>query len=306
MLFKISCVLFFSVLVLCSVANAKKPDQLQGTTWLDGNGGELEFGESHMAYYKIKTADRPRLFKGSWAFESEVITISLKEWSRQYGTSGNAVPKMKLEAKFEGGVLHQTTYQWSDFPPETGLDKLWTKKIENAKLSPDTATYKHSDVRLAVKRAIADGDNNEAIRLLVPFAERNDAYAQGTLGERYYSINEYKNALKWFKNALKNGDVGSGYNLGAMYEQGKGVNADFNKAFSYYKKAASKGSLYALNRLGEIKYKGVGNTQIDTGEALKLWSRAADSNFIPAMSNMCRYAPRYMLSGPNKMYCAGE
>ena len=166
--------------------------------------------------------------------------------------------------------------------------------------------YKYSNERSAVKRAIADGYNDDAIRLLIPFAENKDAYAQGSLGERYYSAGQYKLAMKWFNKAIKNGDVDSLYNIGAMYEKGNGVSPDFVKAYNFYVKAAKSDNLYALTRLGEITYNGIGNVQINKDKAINLWSKAANSNFIPAMKHMCKHAPRYMLSGPNKLYCTGE
>lgn len=166
--------------------------------------------------------------------------------------------------------------------------------------------YKYSDERKEVKRAIAAGDSNAAIRLLTPFADKNDADAQGSLGGRYYSMGDYKNALKWFKRASKNGDVRSLYNIGLMYEKGNGVDKNISTAHDYYVKAAKKNNPFAMNRVGELYYHGIGNIPVDKENAIKLWMQAADQNFIPAMKNMCKYSPRYLLSGPNKMYCDGE
>lgn len=165
--------------------------------------------------------------------------------------------------------------------------------------------YKNSDDRVSVRNAKAAGNYGEAIRLLIPFAEKKDVYAQGALGETYYHIKDYKNALKWFKLASKNGDTASYYNLGAMYENGNGVEASFRTAYPYYVKAAKNDNYYALNRLGEIYHTGKEEIRIDKDNAIKCWKKAADNDFIPAMKNMCKYAPMYIMNGNTKLYCQG-
>ena len=47
------------------------------------------------------------------------------------------------------------------------------------------------------------------------------------------------------------------FNLGNLYEQGKGVPQDFNKAAEWFKKAADQGYEDAANHLADLKQKGL-------------------------------------------------
>ena len=50
----------------------------------------------------------------------------------------------------------------------------------------------------------------------------------------------------------------------------------------------------------------MGEIAVDKSNAIKAWKKAADKDFIPAMKNMCRYAPMYIIEGYTKMYCQEE
>ncbi len=63
-------------------------------------------------------------------------------------------------------------------------------------------------------------------------------------------------AVKWYRKAAEQGDVGSQFNLGNCYHNGDGVPKDFAEAAKWYRKAAKKGyacAKMALERLDRGK-----------------------------------------------------
>lgn len=90
-------------------------------------------------------------------------------------------------------------------------------------------------------------------------AEQGLAYSQYVLGGIYYSgdgvIQDYAEAVKWFRKAAEQGEVYAQYNLGWMYETGTGVSQDYAEAVQWYGKAAKQGDANAKLRLKEIKDK---------------------------------------------------
>lgn len=83
-----------------------------------------------------------------------------------------------------------------------------------------------------------------------------------------------RDAIKYFEDAINIGYTEAKYWLGTMYDRGKGVSKDRNKALSLYREAADKGYAYAQHALG-LKYeKGEGVNQ-DYKLAIEWYSKAA-------------------------------
>ncbi len=69
------------------------------------------------------------------------------------------------------------------------------------------------------------------------------------------AIKEYKNCGDMY------GDILSLYNVASMYYKGQGVEVDFNKAATYFKKAANLGYAPAQTKLGVLYWRGEGVKQ---------------------------------------------
>lgn len=71
---------------------------------------------------------------------------------------------------------------------------------------------------------------------------------------------EEKNREKFEQNLInaKSGNVIAWYNLGYMYEKGRGTNIDYHKAIYWYEKASTKKNIKAMNNLAHIYQKGFG------------------------------------------------
>ncbi len=84
----------------------------------------------------------------------------------------------------------------------------------------------------------------------------------------------YPEALAAYKKAAERGDPLGMYNLGLMYEYGKGVPVDYVKAKELYSGAAAKGIGQAMNQLGGLYFNGLGQPR-DAQQGLSWYKKAA-------------------------------
>ncbi len=89
-------------------------------------------------------------------------------------------------------------------------------------------------------------------------AENGDSEAQNNLAINYYNEENYSEALYWFKEADKNGNIVATHNLGILHEYGNGVEKNINNAIGFYLRSAENGYIRAQSRLGNIYYDGIG------------------------------------------------
>ena len=97
---------------------------------------------------------------------------------------------------------------------------------------------------------------NKVVRLWEGAAEQGYAKAQYNLGIMYdqgrgVDVN-YKKAFEWYEKAAKQGLVDAQYNLGNMYYQGRGVDQDDSMAMRWYANAAAQGDMEARAKVGAI------------------------------------------------------
>ena len=87
------------------------------------------------------------------------------------------------------------------------------------------------------------GDYATALKLWRPLAERDNAAAQGNLGNMYENgrgvAQDYAEAVKWLGKAADQGNVEAMHNLGLMYAKGQGVPQDYMEAYKWSDLAAS-------------------------------------------------------------------
>ena len=93
--------------------------------------------------------------------------------------------------------------------------------------------------------AAQSGDFATALREWTPLAEQGDVVAQFNLGFMYDEgkgvLQDYKTAVKWYTLAAEQGDAYAQYNLGQMYRKGEGVPQDYVYAHMWGNIAASNG-----------------------------------------------------------------
>jgi len=122
---------------------------------------------------------------------------------------------------------------------------------------------------------LGTGPDYEEAKKWYKAAENNYAPAAVALGFLYETVDDdYKSALASYELASKLGDPIGQFNLGLMYEKGKGVSVDVLKAKEFYKEAAAKGHAQAMAQLAGLEGKGTYGQQDET-QALDLHPKAA-------------------------------
>ena len=78
---------------------------------------------------------------------------------------------------------------------------------------------------------------------------------------------DYVEAVKWFRKAAEQGNAVVQYNLGMMYEMGRGVAGDAVTAYAWYSAAAASGHNKARENCDRIKPK-LTPTQLEKGQVM--------------------------------------
>ncbi|MCK7583204.1 MAG: sel1 repeat family protein [Chromatiales bacterium] len=122
------------------------------------------------------------------------------------------------------------------------------------------------DPRIAV-HAIHD-DSQRTNPQLHQAAENGDAEAQYQLGMSFIrSAWQHSEplamieAVDWIRKAAEQEHVNAQLMLGALYEKGRGLIQDYERAYDWYRRAARQGNALAMERLGLIFARGRGVEQ---------------------------------------------
>ena len=114
-----------------------------------------------------------------------------------------------------------------------------------------------------------------------PLADQGYPGAQNNLGTKYRDgqgvVQDFVEAMKWFRLAADQGYAEAQYNLALMYDAGKGVAKDYAQAVKWFRLAADQGFPDAQNNLGVRYDNGRGVTR-DYVQAHK-WFDLAASGF---------------------------
>jgi uncharacterized protein len=116
-------------------------------------------------------------------------------------------------------------------------------------------------------------------------AQKGDAKAQATVGWDFYNgigvIQDYTEAVKWYREAAEQNNADAQYSLGSFYGRGQGVTQDYGEMVKWYHKAAEQGLAVAQSDLGCCYYEGQGVPK-DEVEAVKWYRKAADQGYAEA------------------------
>ncbi len=138
----------------------------------------------------------------------------------------------------------------------------------------------------AVIRQLSESIN---VKNEIEAAKQGSAIAQFNLGEMYnYGRGvpeDAVEAVKWYRKAAEQGNAEAQYNLGVMYRKGEGVPEDAVEAVKWYRKAAEQGLANAQYNLGVAYHKGEGVPQ-DYAEAVQWYRKAAEQGLANAQYNL--------------------
>ena len=99
-------------------------------------------------------------------------------------------------------------------------------------------------------------DSDNGTDLLRQKAENGDAASQFLLGKAYDQgegiEQNFEKATEWYLKATKQGNVDAQFNLAVSYENGQGVKRNLDTAVSWYLKAAEQGDTEAQERVQKL------------------------------------------------------
>ena len=111
-----------------------------------------------------------------------------------------------------------------------------------------------------------------------------------SLGNSYYygtggKTQDYAKALKYYRIAAERGKMEAINDIGYMYDKGLGVTQDYSEAVKWYRKAAEQGDAVGQSNLGYMYEIGNGVTQ-DKVEAVKWYRKAAEQGHAGGQYNL--------------------
>jgi TPR repeat protein len=142
-----------------------------------------------------------------------------------------------------GTVLFLLAYSITSYYAKQNFPEYIRYKVTEAPYERGLKHYNNNNYSLAYK--IFSNDLN-----------KNNALAQNTLGNMYYSgqsvKKDYKKAIEYYEESANQNYNWAQYNLANMYYNGNGVKKDIKKAIQLYKLSASAGNKSAIKKLEEI------------------------------------------------------
>ena len=100
-------------------------------------------------------------------------------------------------------------------------------------------------------------DYETAYKLLTPLGEQGHAFAQFNLGTLYDKgkgvPQDYKEAVKWYRLAAEQGLAEAQYIMGLMHDKGKGVPQDYVLAHMWWNIAGSNGDKNAVTSKNTVE-----------------------------------------------------
>jgi uncharacterized protein len=131
------------------------------------------------------------------------------------------------------------------------------------------------------------GDWDMVFKEVKPLAEQGDSKMQCMLGHLYNEgkgvTQDYQKAVKWYLKAAEQGDTSAQFNLGVMSEKGHGLPQDFSEAAKWYRKSAEQGHSDAQFNLGIMYENGRG---VPLDEAVKWYHKSAEQGHAGAQTNL--------------------
>ena len=118
---------------------------------------------------------------------------------------------------------------------------------------------------LPLRAAAAQQMAREVITNVVRMAEGGDCEAQFLVGSAYNEglgiDQDFNKAVKWYELAASSGHISALNNLGVMTQRAQGTPPDIEKARSFFAQAAKKGSVLAMKNIRSVQNDGRDDTE---------------------------------------------
>ena len=189
----------------------------------------------------------------------------------------------------------QTPYMYG----QLSRDRIFLNALKQVHLSDPSVAQPCDDLTAALKDPTQAPETRsivvEKATTVDPIAACTDAVRRFPavdrfhyqLGRAQFAVRDYAAALASYKKAFELGNTRALYALGAMYDDGTGVDKDPALARFYYEIAAEMKFAPAIVSLGVQNERGLGGPR-DLAKARALYQRAADLGDPAAMVNLAR------------------
>lgn len=113
----------------------------------------------------------------------------------------------------------------------------------------------------------------------------NSARLQYHMGRVFHGLEDYGQAVAWFRKAAEQGYAPAMSILGVFYAAGGGVDQDYAEAVRWYRKAAARGYVVAMHNLA-IRYTDGRGISQDFREAVRWFRKAAAAGHASSMEGL--------------------
>ncbi|WP_159011739.1 caspase family protein [Bradyrhizobium sp. S69] len=246
-----------------------------GKTAEDGKGRNSPLAAALLKYLPRKDLEISFLFRN---IRDEVRTSTAqKQTPYMYG-------QLSREKIFINGSPTA-----SPGPASSSLDPFKVQPCDQLAAATDDAS-KNPAVKGINLEDIKSGDAQSACaQAVTQFPNVGRFHYQ--LGRSLFAAKDYPAALKSYKKAFELGNIAALYALGAMYDDGIGVDKDPARARFYYEIAAQGEFAPAMVSLGAQHERGVG-TAVDPAKAYDFYQRAAALGDARAINKLGVFAEK--------------
>ena len=157
----------------------------------------------------------------------------------------------------------------------------WRKRITSMHMSTSDSCMSGGMAWYRTTPKRPAGTDGEPNRVIQPLKKASGALYEHGNGV----VQDFSQALHWYRMAAQQGAPSAQYLLGKMYEYGRGVAQDYSEAARWFKIAAEHGDVSAQTELGTMYNSGRGVTQ-DSAEAFRWSLKAAQQGNPYAQSNI--------------------
>ena len=186
------------------------------------------------------------------------------KWYRKAADQGNAGAQNNIGSMYANGQGVPQDYTeaikwWRKAADQGNADAQNNLRIMSTREAADQVDDPYKNLRIMEHALAAErlGDWKSAFLLLKPLAEQGDATAQFDLGFIYENgkgvPQDYAEAMKWYRKAADQGNADAQNNLGTMYANGQGAPQDYTEAIKWWRKAADQGNAHAQELITSLK-----------------------------------------------------
>ena len=188
---------------------------------------------------------------------------------KKSSSSGAIAAAVSVGILYFGAQISSSFLPQSDIPLSKAPENLDSGRAETAEVTEENPNSSRAETA-----EVAEENPNSSRVEIAEVAEENPNSSRAEIAE-----------VAQLTKAATQGDADAQYNLGFMYDEGRGMPKDDKKAVEWYRKAAKQGNADAQIHLGFMYMNGYGVPQ-DDKKAVEWYRKAADQKHPIAQHNL--------------------